>query len=691
MRLTLYFIHIAILGLLSIFLGQQAYAQAWNTIGPYGGDARSFAYSAVDPAHILMGTTNSWIYQTNDGIQWSRLSKISTSDSLVLDHILFDTSDPKRVIVGERMLDRPDGGIFISGDEGHHWMSVPDMQGQSVRALAQAPSNPKVFVAGTLKGVYRSEDGGLRWTLISPAGSTELHEVESVAIDPVNPQDIYVGTWHLPWKTQDGGRTWQNIKQGMIDDSDVFSIIVDPRFPATVYASACSGIYKSIDAGVQFHKIQGIPSTARRTRVLKQDPTNPNVVYAGTTEGLYKTTDAGRQWSLMTPKDIIINDVYIDPRNSQHVLMATDRSGILDSEDGGESFHDSNNGFSQRQISSLVVDPHNPDTVYVSVLNDKRFGGVFISKDAGKTWNQINYGLEKLDVFVLAIPPGGNLLAGTNHGIYRWKEGKWYNDGNRLKTVSRKVTRVNKKHRYDSTETIEVADSKIDGIVHGLAFANGEWYAATSEGLYSSDDNGFVWTGVRIASRHPGGENAEDSASKVSKQQAKYAVELQAKQNANKITTAFWNVAAWGNTVFASRLGKVYVSQDRAQTWKAATLPTGWERDRYVAIDANGRLWVGGRLGVSYSDDRGRSWKPSGLPINNISGLQYDPQLKRIVVTNYDSDRVFGIDLTGKHWIWWNPDWRVHIVTSIDGRLIGATLLHGVVEQPEKEAAAGSF
>jgi photosystem II stability/assembly factor-like uncharacterized protein len=342
---------LAILGLLNFSIVTFVSAQMWKTVGPYGGDARSFAYSPVAPSHILLGTTNSWIYQTADGTQWTRLSKISTSNRLVLDHILFDSSNPKRIVVGAWMLDRPDGGIFISPDEGHHWSSVSDMQGQSVRALAQSASDPNIFVAGTLKGVYRSVDGGLHWTLISPPGSTELHEVESIAIDPANPQDIYAGTWHLPWKTLDGGKTWQNIKQGLIDDSDVFSIIVDPHSPSTVYASACSGIYKSVDAGNLFHKIQGIPSTARRTRVLKQDPNDPNIVYAGTTEGLYRTTDAGTKWSLMTPKDIIINDIYVDPTNSQHILMATDRSGVLVSGDGGKSFHDSNTGFAQRQLS----------------------------------------------------------------------------------------------------------------------------------------------------------------------------------------------------------------------------------------------------------------------------------------------------------------------------------------------------
>ncbi len=645
-----------LLTLLGLSLVSQASGQTWKNVGPYGGDARSLAYSPVNPSHMLMGTTSSWIYQTDNGSQWTRLSKISSSDGLVVDHILFDEGNPKRLVVGAWMLDRPDGGVFISEDEGRHWTPVPDMQGQSVRALAQAPSDPKIFIAATLKGVYRSEDGGQHWTLISPPGSIEIHEVESIAIDPVNPQNIYAGTWHLPWKTQDGGKTWQSIKQGLIVDSDVFSIIIDPHAPNTVYASACSGIYKSTDAGQQFHKIQGIPSAARRTRVLKQDPTNANVVYAGTTEGLYKTVDAGTKWTLMTPNDIIINDVYVDPRNPQHVTMATDRSGILDSTDGGTSFHASNDGFSERQVSAMVTDPGNPDTIYVGVLNDKRFGGVFVSKDAGQTWNQMSTGLEGNDVFSLAISAGGNLLAGTNHGIYRWKADKWDNVSIRQKARSHKVTHIRKHHRYVCTETTYVPDGKISGSVRGIAFAAGEWYAATAEGLYSSDDNGFVWRGGPI----------------------------------QKID-AFGGIAADDNTVVSSGPSVLAISQDKAKTWNALTLPTGWARVRYVAIDGTGRLWLGGRLGVAYSEDHGQSWQTAGIPINNISGLRYDPQIKRIAATSYDSDLVFGIDSTAKHWIWWNPGWRIRAVESSNGHLVGATLLHGVVLQPDKQAAAGSF
>ena len=150
-----------------------------------------------------------------------------------------------------------------------------------------------------------------------------------------------------------------------------------------VYLSACSGIYKSETAGEVFRKQQGIPNTARRTRVLMQDPVNAATVYAGTTEGLYQTTNAGASWQRLTGPDVIVNDVYVDPTNNKHVLLATDRSGVLLSVNGGASFVAANDGFSQRQVEALLVDSRNPNTIYAGVLNDKTYGGVFVSEDGG--------------------------------------------------------------------------------------------------------------------------------------------------------------------------------------------------------------------------------------------------------------------------------------------------------------------
>src|ERR1035437_2395532 len=208
---------------------QSLQAQApWSAVGPAGGDARAFATVPGQPHHLYLGTTNSWLYESVDGgASWHRLSKLDSSDDLILDHIVVDAANPATVYVASWKADQTDGGLRVSRDGGRSWTVVEGLRGQSIRAFSQAPSNPRMLFAGTLEGVFRSSDAGATWTPISPAGSHEIHEVESLAIDPMNPDRVYAGTWHLPWKTTDGGKSWHNTKQGLIDDSDVFSIIID--------------------------------------------------------------------------------------------------------------------------------------------------------------------------------------------------------------------------------------------------------------------------------------------------------------------------------------------------------------------------------------------------------------------------------------------------------------------------------
>ena len=408
-------------------LGSVCQAASWFPLGPYGGDARSLAADPADPKHLFLGTATGWVYDSHDGGgSWTRVAQVANRNDLAIDHIVVDRTNPKRLVIGAFVVDHPsDGGLYISEDYGKNWYSQAEMRGQSVRALTRSDSNPNELVAGTLKGVFRSIDNGVHWQQISPEGSTEIHEIQSIAIDPADPNVIYAGTWHLPWKTTDGGVTWHNIKEGVIDDSDVFSIIVDPKDPKVVYASACSGIYKSSDAGEMFRKVQGIPSAARRTRTLEQDPEHLETVFAGTTEGLYRTTDAGAQWDRLTPADVIVNDVYVDPTNSQHVLLATDRGGVYRSEDGGTTFETSNSGFSTRQVTAFASDPSHPEKLYVGVVNGKNTGGVFTSDDGAVHWQQQSDGLGGRDIFSLVSLEDGTLIAGTEHGIFRLTDGAW--------------------------------------------------------------------------------------------------------------------------------------------------------------------------------------------------------------------------------------------------------------------------
>jgi hypothetical protein len=69
--------------------------------------------------------------------------------------------------------------------------------------------------------------------------------------------------------------------------------------------------------------------------------------------GLWKTVDGGVKWSLVTSPDVVVNDAKIDPRNPDRVLVATDLSGVLASNDGFRHYAPSNRGFSDRVVGDV--------------------------------------------------------------------------------------------------------------------------------------------------------------------------------------------------------------------------------------------------------------------------------------------------------------------------------------------------
>lgn len=654
-----YRFQISLLALVLAFTCLRGSAATWLPFGPDGGDARALVADPLDASHLYLGAVNGWIYEShNRGKDWKRLALVGGRDGLALDSIVIDKANPKHILVGAWVLGSRDGGLYDSKDGGATWSSDDDMKGQSIRALAASSSDSKIVIAGTLLGVYRSTDSGVHWKLISPEGSKELHEVESIAIDPVDPQIIYAGTWHLPWKTTDGGEHWKNIKEGIIEDSDVFSIIVDPKQPATVYASACSGIYKSEDQGVKFQKIQGIPSTARRTRVLMQDPQHLNIVFAGTTEGLFRSSDSGKSWLRTTGPEVIVNDVYVDPTDANRVLLATDRGGVLASNDGGMSFLPSNSGFSSRQIVAYVQDDEHPATIYVGVVNDKEWGGVFVSHNGGLTWDQLSAGLNGSDVFSLGQASDGTIIAGTAHGLYRLQGQLWNRvDGVSLEASSAVSTRRTGA-RHSGRAAVAAprhshADS-FDGSVNAIARSGDTLYAATNDGLLQSVTAGQNWELT------PG----------LGRQSWRF-------------------VAAARSMAAVADLNSLSLSIDNGRKWKAISLPSAVTQLAAVAVDGAGGVWVGGREGVFFSEDEGATWHTmSRFSIHDVSNLFYDAKEQRILITaNNKNTIVYAVHLPDQKVQYWNAGWSLRLARPVGDHLVGATLFDGIVVQPRMVAS----
>ena len=731
--LRVYVLLMSLFAAFTLGLPRLGAAAPWLPLGPDGGDARRLASDPSDHRHLYLGTANGWIYESHtSGASWIRLAQIGHRDDLVLDSIVVDPANPKHLLVGAWVLDRPDGGLFTSIDGGHTWINQAEMRGQSVRALSASPSDPKVFVAGSLTGVFRTVDAGGHWSQISPAENAEIHEIQSVAVDPHDPNIIYAGTWHLPWKTTDGGTHWNSIKQGIIDDSDVFSIIVDPTAPQTVYASACSGIYKSEDGGDLFHKIQGIPSTARRTRVLLQDPHQLDTVFAGTTEGLFRSSDAGATWTRTTGPEIIVNDVSVDPSDSRHVLLATNRGGVLVSDDGGDTFHSSNGGFSARQIAAISRDAAHPSTLYVGVVNDKDWGGVFESENGGVNWSQRSDGLQGRDVFALGQAPDGTMIAGTAHGVYRMDgaDKNWQRveiaglavtspsvvhvgvPGGRSTPPSHSIARARatvphkaplpRSGRPAAHTVRPVAPKKVPsrnapkrpggkngaipvrvkqqpaaprpGSAASVTVA-GQVHPLTGNSTHAAFD-GAVYSLVTanatvLAATSTGLLASTDNGASWTSVQARDSGE--------------WRLLASAKSnVVAGSLHSISFSADAGATWSPVRLPEGLTQLTAVAVEPSGTIWAGSREGVFVSADAGNTWSaPKGVYANPVNSIFYDEAAAAVAVTTAGADGiVFTIQLPQRSISYYRAGWALRMAYPVGDHLVAATLFDGLVVQP---------
>jgi photosystem II stability/assembly factor-like uncharacterized protein len=630
----------------------------WQVLGPDGGDARSLAYDAHNPDHIFLGTSTGQMFSSNDGGHtWSRLARLG-GDEYVLDHISVDPQNPNNIYVSTwSASNQQTGEVFRTRDGGANWTTLPAMHGKSIRAMAMYKADPNVLVAGALDGVYRTKDGGDTWERLSPANSTEIKNIESIAVDPKDPNTVYAGTWHLAWKTSDGGANWQHINKGMIDDSDVFSVIVDHDNPSVVFASACSGIYKSETAGNLFSKIQGIPFSARRTRVLKQDPTNENIVYAGTTEGLWKTTDLGKVWKRVSNPEVVVNDVLVDPRDSNHVLLATDRSGVMASADGASSWTTSNHGYAHRYVSAILADNQDASTLYVGVVNDREYGGVFHSNDAGQHWLQRAAGLGGKDVFALKQAPNGMLVAGTNHGVYSLEHNasEWHSMN---VVVIEHTSKTTAKGSRKAVTKTSIEKKELVARVNDLELGSSRWLAATTAGIYTSADHGKTWKGGDVLGQ-----------------------------------TDFVSVRADDSTVVAATRSSVLVSNDSGSTWKLAKLPAYVVSIRSAAIASGSQIVIASREGAFRSGDGGTTWEHAinGLPSKDITSVSFDASHKRLLATSDATGVIFESRDGGRSWQR-GPDsgFPLRRVSIIGGRFVGATPFDGIIVQPENESISAA-
>jgi photosystem II stability/assembly factor-like uncharacterized protein len=223
-----------------------------------------------------------------------------------------------------------------------------------------------------------------------------------------------------------GGLTLRAIGPAMMGGR-IADIAVDPGDRATWYVAVGSGgVWKTRNAGTTWQPLfDGEKSYSIGEVTL--DPSNPSVVWVGTGEnvsgrhvawgdGIYRSLDGGRSWRAMgLEKSEHIGRILVDPRNSQHLLVAAEgplwssggQRGVYRSTDGGSSWEavlavDEDTG-----ATDLEFHPQDPSIVYAATYQRRRSvwsflaggpgSGIWKSTDGGATWREVTAGLPTVD------------------------------------------------------------------------------------------------------------------------------------------------------------------------------------------------------------------------------------------------------------------------------------------------------
>jgi len=468
-----------------------------NILGEKTGGIKSLVFYNNSSDLIYLGTENGVYYSTDGGNEWRRssdlpyntLGGIAVSGTTIYaftngaglftgtiqnDHSINWDVNPKiksPVYFAQILKDRTDnnsiyasgypGGIFKSSDNGATWheknfgmvsFKVDDPLRQGYYALAQSNSNPDVFYLGLFeKGVYRSTNRGETWYPVNgQMWEMSNKNITSLVVDNQNENIVYVASDEGVHYTTNGGQDWTSINEGLVS-LDVKSLCMSQN--NNLYAGTRGyGLYQLNSNRWFAHNGFGEWGTFwpmwdnrpmyQYTSLLIHPDDNSRMIIGTFPQGIYKSSDGGHTWkesNLGWTNDGVFS-LVCHPDNPEIVYAGT-YNGMNRSLDFGDHWEMWDNGMPGEQwVFSIDFDPTNPDIMYTCSKNgenegrgvDGFRGTVMKSTDGGANWFEITDGLviegeglqeEYYKIIVDHYDPNILYLAGQHEGIYKSRNG----------------------------------------------------------------------------------------------------------------------------------------------------------------------------------------------------------------------------------------------------------------------------
>ncbi len=610
------------------------------------------------------------------------------------------------------------------------WRWVPIGGGGAIMTVEASPHRPGLLLAGCdVGGVMRSEDFGRHWRISNRGLVTDGDRaVADFLFDPHTPGRVYMasgccfgqpkGNYGGLWRSDDGGRSWTLISHqvrfsGFGSYRQWGNVLKLDQRDASIWAgTAWDGLMRSADGGKTWQRL----GLAGKFIVgVEIGPGQPRAIYVAVLPtryspgGVFVSRDEGHTWreALAGEK---VRSIAADPQTPGRVSAVVRDKGLMLSEDFGKTWRLSVagiEGYLEKQWANAVaVDPHDPATVYLATC--ERVGAVpqwwrwrhpdlFVSRDRGLTWRPlISAGTAGgPDAFDL-----GAYLARVDAAGW-WKPAGWFG----FNPMGWAIDPLDRRRIYihdwfgvwASDDRGQHWRAAMDGLavtcVRDLVVSpvrKGEAYIGMADvAFFRTPDAGRTvehWemsypasncTNLALEAR--GGEELLYSATGRT-----LYVSRDRGQTWHKLSELPANIKGTLGpaTLDAHKPGVVYCGRfytdDAGRTWHEFTGMPGRFNGRTVSDpSARGRLYSWSRGQVLLSDDGGKTWRDisNGIPFvhpgqRRINALTINPKTGRVLV-GCDVYGVLASDDQGKSWRTVLPH---YYVTALDAHRDGRTV-----------------
>ncbi len=394
--------------LLALWLGADAaasHAQQWLPLGgPEGGTVTALAYHPATGAMLAgTGVQTSYIVTPNAGSVYRSLDRGATWQDVSQD-ITAAAPTTCRVrglsvspLAGAEILAGLDGGgVFRSVDAGLHWSALnAGLTRPFIRAVAHDSTGAR-YAATDTAGVFTMSAAGATWAAIN-TGLTSLR-TNCLAFGPGY---VLVGTADLGVFKRVGAGSWAGASVGL-PAASINKLIRTGA--GALYAATGAGLYVSSDDAANWTPAPGGGVVAGIG--IRSVFESGNTLVAGGDTVVYRSV-AGNAWETITAGFTGFGPAALGADPLGRIYCGTLDRGVLVSDDGAQTWAESNTGIRAHSIHRMVVTPAG------MIVAGTRTGGIVRSTDGGATWEPPPAGLEHRLIFALNRSPWGDLYAGN--------------------------------------------------------------------------------------------------------------------------------------------------------------------------------------------------------------------------------------------------------------------------------------